>query len=92
MRVGMSRTSTIMLKFNLWSFHAGGNESYQRELFSERIRLVPHTWECIYITSGAKGYFSGCPTYVGMNRGVKLDKTAIVMRHPTWVGMNRVGF
>ena len=29
-----------------------------------------------------------CPTYVGMNRGVKLDRTAMVMKHPTWVGMN----
>ena len=45
-----------------------GNESFGEEFNTKRSKFVPHMWECIDITSGAKGYFSGCSTHVGMDR------------------------
>ena len=67
----------------------GGNESYQRELFSERIRLVPHTWEWIELV-----FKVNCSTFVIIPREWEwvgerwwfIEPRSV---YPTCVGMSR---
>lgn len=68
-RVGVNLVQRLQKWVELCLSHTSGSESYQRESFSERIRLVPHTWEWIGKEVCEACELWGCPTQVGMNRG-----------------------